>query len=433
MWSRIIWALVCLLAGCVLVQGQTRVDLSKQGREIDFSAAPATKPFRSVAALPSSCQVGDVVFKTGAEAGRNVHLCTNPNEWTEVRPAVEVAALPATPGQVLTGQTSGTSWSSLGGDLGGGVTSAVVRGLQGRALAERPPQHGQSLVWDAVASEWAPATAVAGGASGGGGSSFLVGIEGAASATVAGSEHNLGTAALYSVCLDNSNPRRMVSGYELLVDSTTYDVEFRFPAAFTGVCALSGGSAGVVSINGRTEAAQTLAGSAFITISSGPGGHEVGLAGTQGEGDRLATVTANPADGCAAWASGTLTTTGQPCGTGSGGGTTEVSLTAGPGIALSGDIVSVDTAAVPSYLTRVVNYDSPAVAGGACQSTTFTLAGALPGDAVAAGWPGDLETGLTGRMLVTAGDTVQMMLCNMTGAAIDPPSRVYRAMVIRSF
>jgi len=60
----------------------TQVDLRLQSRDVDFSAASATKPFRSGSGLPSTCGQGEMYYRLDAAAGMNVYGCTATNSWT---------------------------------------------------------------------------------------------------------------------------------------------------------------------------------------------------------------------------------------------------------------------------------------------------------------------------------------------------------------
>lgn len=73
-----------LIAMCaVALYGQlTQVDLRLQSRDVDFSAASATKPFRSGSGLPSTCGQGEMYYRLDAAAGMNVYGCTATNSWT---------------------------------------------------------------------------------------------------------------------------------------------------------------------------------------------------------------------------------------------------------------------------------------------------------------------------------------------------------------
>jgi len=60
----------------------TQLDLHFQSRDVDFSAATATKPFKSGSSFPSVCAVGEMFFKIDGPAGANLYGCTATNAWT---------------------------------------------------------------------------------------------------------------------------------------------------------------------------------------------------------------------------------------------------------------------------------------------------------------------------------------------------------------
>jgi hypothetical protein len=60
---------------------QTQVDLHKQAKAIDFTAASYTRPIKTGPALPPTCSVGDLFFNTSAGAGVNVFGCVGLNTW----------------------------------------------------------------------------------------------------------------------------------------------------------------------------------------------------------------------------------------------------------------------------------------------------------------------------------------------------------------
>jgi hypothetical protein len=85
--SRII-RLPTLLAGLVVLtvgpmSAQTNVDLRTQTKNVDFSAAPTTKPVKAGTVLPATCGPGELFFKTNATPGGNLYLCTAANSWTQ--------------------------------------------------------------------------------------------------------------------------------------------------------------------------------------------------------------------------------------------------------------------------------------------------------------------------------------------------------------
>lgn len=137
--------LALVLTGIGLAQ--TQVDLRTQAKGIDFSAAPSTKPFRSGTALPSTCLIGEMFFKSNAAAGANLYACTSADTWTVVG-------------------TAGSHTHTLAGDVTGDLSATAVGKLLGRVLSLTAPGDGQALVWSAAAGAWTPATvAGSGGAS----------------------------------------------------------------------------------------------------------------------------------------------------------------------------------------------------------------------------------------------------------------------------
>jgi hypothetical protein len=67
--------------GAVALTGQTRVELSGQSKNVDFTAAPVTRPFKTGTVLPAACNPGDLFFDTSAAAGANIYGCVSANTW----------------------------------------------------------------------------------------------------------------------------------------------------------------------------------------------------------------------------------------------------------------------------------------------------------------------------------------------------------------
>lgn len=76
----VVWLGLILFAGPS--EGQTRVNLGYQARNVDFGAAVSTRPFKTGTVLPSTCQVGESFFKSDAEPGQNLYGCTGSNQWS---------------------------------------------------------------------------------------------------------------------------------------------------------------------------------------------------------------------------------------------------------------------------------------------------------------------------------------------------------------
>jgi hypothetical protein len=75
--------------------------------------------------------------------------------------------------------------------------------------------------------------------------------------------------------------------------------------------------------------------------------------------------------------------------------------------------------------------DFPPIADGTCVAQTFALSGVSANDPLSAKWPATLEPGLIGTMSATTQDTIQVRLCNLSGAAVDPASQSFGTSVAK--
>ncbi len=111
--TRLPWrSIVCACwASQILLVAQTKLDLSTQAKNVDFTQASTTKPNKSGASLPGACGVGETFFLTNAAAGQSLYGCTAANTWS----AIGTNPLPSNsePGQVLA--WDGTSWQPKSG------------------------------------------------------------------------------------------------------------------------------------------------------------------------------------------------------------------------------------------------------------------------------------------------------------------------------
>ncbi len=74
--------LVSILIPTCWSQTPTLVDLKAQSRNVDFSSAASTSPFKSGTSLPGACSVGAMFYLSNATPGANVYGCTSSNVWT---------------------------------------------------------------------------------------------------------------------------------------------------------------------------------------------------------------------------------------------------------------------------------------------------------------------------------------------------------------
>ncbi len=91
--------LVSMLLTVAALFAQTQVDLRTQGKSVDFSAVSSTRPVKTGTALPASCAVGELFFKSNAAAGQNLYACHAQNSWsltaatTQARQLVDFSAV----------------------------------------------------------------------------------------------------------------------------------------------------------------------------------------------------------------------------------------------------------------------------------------------------------------------------------------------------
>jgi hypothetical protein len=99
--------LMAMFAG--MVYGQlTQLDLRLQSRDVDFSGASSTKPFKSGTGLPSSCGPGELYYRMDAAAGMNVYGCTAANSWT-LEQGPPAASMASQLGDFVVAPTSATT------------------------------------------------------------------------------------------------------------------------------------------------------------------------------------------------------------------------------------------------------------------------------------------------------------------------------------
>ena len=124
-----IWALT---AAEVMAQSTVTGSKTMQG-SWDASGATATKPAKSGAALPSTCNIGEFFFNTAAAAGQNLYLCASANTWTQVTSGVSggVSSVFGRSGAV-SAQSGDYSFSQLSGTATSGQLPAAAATLAAR-------------------------------------------------------------------------------------------------------------------------------------------------------------------------------------------------------------------------------------------------------------------------------------------------------------
>ena len=79
--TKIIAAMVLTAS---LAAGQTVINGSRAITGTwDASGAAATKPAKSGSTLPANCAAGEMFFRTGAAAGRNLYVCAAADTWRQ--------------------------------------------------------------------------------------------------------------------------------------------------------------------------------------------------------------------------------------------------------------------------------------------------------------------------------------------------------------
>ncbi len=218
---------------------QTRIDLQSQGKNVDFSGASSTKPFRTGTQLPVSCTVGEAYFKTDAPAGENLYACTAADVWTIESGANPVPAVAGKANRVLSNDGSVPEWRAPGGDISGAPEATVVGGIQGRGISAAAPADGEVLRWNGPLGQWQPyPVSVPGGVN------YSQAFTNESVVTIAGSAHGLGTASLIVACYDDATPAAALTPASVSVHPSTYDATVTFASATSGHCVVNGSGAG---------------------------------------------------------------------------------------------------------------------------------------------------------------------------------------------
>src|SRR5579862_2840627 len=119
-----------------VVWAQTEVDLRTQSKNVDFSAAAATKPSKTGTTLPSVCSVGETFFRLDALPGANLYLCASTNSWTVLNGtggAQDVFVTTATLSTVSIANPSGAAFGCNGNNTAIPAGTQTVVRLTGNA------------------------------------------------------------------------------------------------------------------------------------------------------------------------------------------------------------------------------------------------------------------------------------------------------------
>jgi len=141
-----------------LLSGQTAIDLSRQAREVDFSAAESTKPFQAGTALPGLCEPGEMFFKSDAPPGENVYGCVAQDTWALMTAGGDAKSLQGHP--LATSAASGLgqfyAWDPATGrlELFSFGNLLAVAGRVVNVAADSVAQYGASTSLPANCSAW---------------------------------------------------------------------------------------------------------------------------------------------------------------------------------------------------------------------------------------------------------------------------------------
>jgi hypothetical protein len=89
---------------------QTSVDLRTQTKNVDFSGAASTKPFKMGETLPASCSVGETFFRKNTSTTQGIFLCLPANNWRLVGLGQTVSGQSPVNGDVLRWNASAGYW-----------------------------------------------------------------------------------------------------------------------------------------------------------------------------------------------------------------------------------------------------------------------------------------------------------------------------------
>jgi len=315
-------------------------------------------------------------------------------------------AVTAQTGDYGFGQISGSVASgqlpSAGGDLGGTLTTATVKAIQGQPVSSTLPANGQALVWNSSAGTWLPSN-VSG--SGGG-------------VTMAYQLGDLAVTRTSSTVLTIAAGCTPTSPCNVRFGSQVYSI------TNSATATISGSATGTAYVYVNGSGVLMVGHNLTVTCSAGCT-QQAGI--TSFPPNVLPVYTWTASNG----------TWNNPGGTDQRAFLSAKTLAGGQGIVITEapgqSALAVDNGVIPTYLMNSATLNFPSIATGACAADqTITVTGANPGDAVAPGWPA-LPAGVFGIMLVSATNTVTTRLCNLSGSGVTPPSATYRATIVRNY
>ena len=449
---------VSLLIGMVYAQGQTLVDLRSQTKNVDFSSALSTKPFRAGVSLPLTCSVGEAFLNLNALPGQNLYICVA-NTWTVQAPAA-LPSLTGNSGKVLSNDGGSLQWRGFGGDLSGSPDAALVNRIQGRLVNPSAPLQGQLLRWDGVGNQWSPSTESVGSVFGRtgtvaaqNGDYAFTQIAGTLSLTQGGTGATSSAGALASI------GAAAVVHTHVLTDlvgvagkqGTAQSLQmFGGGTVNTNDCAKFDATGNLISAGAACGAvipnyAQSFTSQTSVTLTHNLNSSSVivqcfdnSSPPVNVEWGRLTLTDANNANVAFvnAQSGKCVVNSAGGGGGGSGGSGGSSSVLTGIGLAgsgTSGSPLTVDTTAVPTRLSATATLTFAAIAQSACIERTITLTGAATGDEVMLGPPPAVDQGFLWGGYVSSTNTVTVRMCKITSGTVTPAALAWRATIVRTF
>ncbi len=112
---------------------QTLINLGTQGRNIDFSNAPSTRPVKTGSSLPATCSAGELFFNLAAPAGQNLYACVAANTWLLVGGGA--AGLPDPGSNGLVVRTAPNTTTAVAAPAGTVVGTTDTQTLTNKSIA----------------------------------------------------------------------------------------------------------------------------------------------------------------------------------------------------------------------------------------------------------------------------------------------------------
>ena len=429
----------------------TQVDLKTQTKNVDFTKASSTKPFKTGTSLPTTCAVGE-----------NIYSCTAVNTWT-VQSGGGGSSFPPFAGNantVLGTDGTSASWYTLSGDVSGAPNRLQVTGLRGLPISTTTPSDGQVLRWNATAYDWEPGTVAASANT----TSATTGgdLYGPLSNITVTRLQNNAVAALTPVngqvltwvqsagqwqpltpTSGSSNGSGSSSSSSVGLLGVTYvsanTLTIGAGCSLANPCNVRFGNNVIAITASSTVTWQSGAGTAFVYVTSTGSvavGSSLSLSCSSGcvvaAGVRSFPVNSIPVY---TWSSN-LTGWDSAGGRDSRAYLANKLLGAGTGVLLvessQQSTIGIDTTLIPTYTNGVATLAFGTLGANSCGSDlTLAVPGAVVGDSVAPGWPAALPGSVLGNMRVSAANTVSVRLCNLAGSAATVASASYRATIVR--